>query len=108
MAIDRKPRAICSISIRVISRRRWIKPRRRRNARAPSSIMPAQSRTRQQAGADFLASTLKQAGAALAADKAAVRAAQFNFNYTEIRAPFSGRLGRNQAAIGTMVSARWS
>jgi multidrug efflux system membrane fusion protein len=49
-------------------------------------------------------SALQQATAALAADKAAVRAAQLNLEYTEIRAPFSGRIGRNQAAIGTMVS----
>jgi multidrug efflux system membrane fusion protein len=53
---------------------------------------------------DQRTSTLHQAEAALAADKAAVRAAQLNLDYTEIRAPFSGRLGRNQAAIGTMVS----
>ena len=53
---------------------------------------------------DQRTSTLNQAVAALAADKAAVRAAQLNLDYTEIRAPFSGRLGRNQAAIGTMVS----
>jgi multidrug efflux system membrane fusion protein len=49
-------------------------------------------------------SSLQQATAALAASKAAVRAAQLNLEYTEIRAPFSGRIGRNQAAIGTMVS----
>jgi multidrug efflux system membrane fusion protein len=49
-------------------------------------------------------STLEQADAALAADRAAMRAAQLNLEYTEIRAPFSGRIGRNQAAIGTMVS----
>ncbi len=53
---------------------------------------------------DQRTSTLNQAEAALAADKAAMRAAQLNLDYTEIRAPFSGRLGRNQAAIGTMVS----
>jgi multidrug efflux system membrane fusion protein len=49
-------------------------------------------------------SSLQQATAALSASKAAVRAAQLNLEYTEIRAPFSGRIGRNQAAIGTMVS----
>jgi multidrug efflux system membrane fusion protein len=49
-------------------------------------------------------SSLQQSTAALAASKAAVRAAQLNLEYTEIRAPFSGRIGRNQAAIGTMVS----
>jgi membrane fusion protein, multidrug efflux system len=53
---------------------------------------------------DLRQSTLEQAGAAVAAAKANVRAAQLNLDYTEIRAPFSGRIGRNQAAIGTMVS----
>jgi multidrug efflux system membrane fusion protein len=53
---------------------------------------------------DLRTSTLNQAEAAVAADKASVRAAQLNLDYAEIRAPFSGRLGRNQAAIGTMVS----
>ncbi len=48
-------------------------------------------------------SAMEQAEAALAMDRAAVRAAQLNIEYTEIRAPFSGRIGRNQAAIGTMV-----
>ncbi|MBB4201124.1 efflux transporter periplasmic adaptor subunit [Rhodoblastus sphagnicola] len=48
-------------------------------------------------------SAMEQAEAALASDQASIRAAQLNLEYTEIRAPFSGRLGRNQAAIGTMV-----
>ena len=48
-------------------------------------------------------SAMEQAEAALAADRASIRAAQLNLEYTEIRAPFSGRIGRNQAAIGTMV-----
>jgi membrane fusion protein, multidrug efflux system len=50
-------------------------------------------------------SSLQQAQAALSASKAAVRGAQLNLDYTEIRAPFSGRLGRNQASIGTLVGA---
>jgi len=50
-------------------------------------------------------STLEQAEAAVAAARASVRAAQLNLEYTEVRAPFSGRIGRNQAAIGTMVGA---
>lgn len=52
---------------------------------------------------DLRRSSMEQAEAALAADRAAVRAAELNLEYTEIRAPFSGRIGRNQAAIGTMV-----
>jgi membrane fusion protein, multidrug efflux system len=49
-------------------------------------------------------SSLGQAEAALVADRAAVRTAQLNLSYTEIRAPFSGRLGRNQAPTGALVS----
>jgi multidrug efflux system membrane fusion protein len=53
---------------------------------------------------DQRASTAAQAEAALALDQAAVRAAEINLSYTEIRAPFAGRLGRNQASVGTLVS----
>jgi multidrug efflux system membrane fusion protein len=52
---------------------------------------------------DLRHSAMEQAEAALAMDRAAVRAAELNLEHTEIRAPFSGRIGRNQAAIGTMV-----
>jgi membrane fusion protein, multidrug efflux system len=37
-------------------------------------------------------------------DEAAVHTAEINLSYTQIRAPFSGRLGRNQASIGTLVT----
>ena len=50
-------------------------------------------------------STLKQAEAALTMDRALGRTAELNLSYTEIRAPFDGRLGRNQAPNGTLVSA---
>lgn len=50
-------------------------------------------------------STVRQAAAALAMDQAAIRAAQLNLSYTEIRAPFAGRLGRNQAPVGTLIGA---
>ena len=54
---------------------------------------------------DQRSSGMRQAEAALVADRAAQRAAQLNLAYTEIRAPFPGRLGRNQAAIGTLAGA---
>ena len=50
-------------------------------------------------------SALLQAQAALAMDKAAIHTAEINLSYTEIRAPFAGRIGRNQAALGTLISA---
>ncbi|MGI6850644.1 efflux RND transporter periplasmic adaptor subunit [Mesorhizobium sp. 1B3] len=54
---------------------------------------------------DLRNSTVRQAEAALAMSRAAVRAAEINLAYTEIRAPFDGRLGRNLAPKGTLVGA---
>ena len=53
---------------------------------------------------DQRTSALRQAEAAIAMDEATVRTAEINLSYTEIRAPFDGRLGRNQAPIGTLVN----
>jgi multidrug efflux system membrane fusion protein len=52
---------------------------------------------------DQRASAMHQAEAALVLDHAAIEAAKLNLGYTEIRAPFAGRLGRNQAARGALV-----
>ncbi|WP_026620573.1 membrane fusion protein, multidrug efflux system (plasmid) [Ensifer sp. WSM1721] len=49
-------------------------------------------------------SAVRQAEAALAMSRAAVRTAEIKLDYTEIRAPFAGRLGRNLAPEGTLVS----
>ena len=53
---------------------------------------------------DQRSSSVRQAEAALTADHAAVRAAQLNLDYSEVHAPFAGRLGRNQAPVGTLVT----
>jgi membrane fusion protein, multidrug efflux system len=53
---------------------------------------------------DQRTSATRQAQAALTMDEAAVHTAEINLSYTQIRAPFSGRLGRNQASIGTLVT----
>jgi multidrug efflux system membrane fusion protein len=50
-------------------------------------------------------STLGQAQAALAADQAAERTAENNLAYTEIHAPFPGRVGRSLVHEGTLISA---
>src|SRR3981189_99766 len=52
---------------------------------------------------DQRASTLGQSEGSVAMDGATVHSAEINLAYTEIRAPFSGRLGRNRAAVGTLV-----
>ena len=52
---------------------------------------------------DQRASSMHQVEAALVLDRAAIEAAKLNLGYTEIRAPFAGRLGRNQAAKGALV-----
>jgi multidrug efflux system membrane fusion protein len=54
---------------------------------------------------DQRTSAVRQAEAALAMGEAATRTAELNLSRTEIRAPFPGRLGRNQAPVGTLVSA---
>jgi membrane fusion protein, multidrug efflux system len=54
---------------------------------------------------DQRGSNMRMAEAAVSMDQASIRTAQLNLGYAEIRAPFSGRLGRNQAPIGTLIGA---
>ncbi len=49
-------------------------------------------------------STEYQASAALTADRAAIETAQLNLAYTEIRAPFAGRLGISQVYEGGLIT----
>jgi multidrug efflux system membrane fusion protein len=49
-------------------------------------------------------SAVRQAEAALTMSRASLRIAELNLGNTEIRAPFAGRLGRNQAPIGTLIN----
>ncbi|MDR3494761.1 MAG: efflux RND transporter periplasmic adaptor subunit [Ancalomicrobiaceae bacterium] len=54
---------------------------------------------------DQRTSAVKQAESALAIDRASIRTAELNRGYTEIRAPFAGRLGRSVASVGTLVGS---
>jgi membrane fusion protein, multidrug efflux system len=54
---------------------------------------------------DQATSTFHQSEATLLADSAAVRTAKLNLQYTEIRAPFAGRLGRSFVHEGALISA---
>ncbi len=53
---------------------------------------------------DQRTSTQQQAEAALAADQAAIRTAELNLAYTEIRAPFAGRLGKSLVYEGALIT----
>lgn len=54
---------------------------------------------------DQSTSSFRQAQATLAADAAAVETARLNLGWTEIRAPFAGRLGRSLVHEGALINA---
>ena len=51
-------------------------------------------------------SLMQQAQANIMADKAAIRTAQLNLGYTQISAPFDGRLGKSLVHEGALVTAQ--
>jgi membrane fusion protein (multidrug efflux system) len=53
--------------------------------------------------ADNATGSAQQARANVAAQKSAVESARVNLNFTHIRAPISGRIGRSAATVGALV-----
>ncbi|MPZ37427.1 MAG: efflux RND transporter periplasmic adaptor subunit [Rhizobiales bacterium] len=58
-----------------------------------------------QASIDQRVGAYREAEGNLQAAQAALRSAQLNLNYTEVRAPVSGRVGKLEITIGNLVSA---
>jgi membrane fusion protein, multidrug efflux system len=54
---------------------------------------------------DQTTSNFYQSEATLAADAAAIQTAELRLGYTEIRAPFAGRLGKSLVHEGTLINA---
>ena len=54
---------------------------------------------------DQTTSNFHQSQATLAADAAAIQTAEFKLGYTEIRAPFAGRLGKSLVHEGALINA---
>ena len=50
--------------------------------------------------------TWKQAQAAIAAAKAAIKTAKINLDYTKVKAPISGKIGRSLVSEGALVTAQ--
>jgi multidrug efflux system membrane fusion protein len=85
----------------------------RRDAAARNYARSRQSRTSALAKDGWVAkdtveqnaSALQQSDAVLVADEAAIRTAKLKLSYTEIRAPFAGRLSRSLVHQGSFISA---
>jgi multidrug efflux system membrane fusion protein len=84
----------------------------RRDAAARTYARSRQTRTETLARDGYVAqdtkeqnaSVVNQADAVLAADEAAIRTARLRLSYTEIRAPFSGRLSRSLVHEGALIN----
>jgi len=64
-----------------------------------------ESRTVSQSALDQRLSAYHEATAALRSAEAALQSAQLNLGYTEIHAPISGRVGKQQITAGNLVAA---
>ncbi|EJT04563.1 efflux RND transporter periplasmic adaptor subunit [Rhizobium sp. CCGE 510] len=63
------------------------------------------NRTISQSDLDQRQSTLAEAQAGLRSAQAALRSAQLDLDYTEVRAPVSGRIGKIEVTAGNLVAA---
>lgn len=73
----------------------------RQQARRATALLQGQAAS--QAQHENAVAAEKQAEAALAGDKAALRRARLNLDYTTVRAPISGRIGRALVTEGALV-----
>ncbi len=73
-----------------------------RRARARSESLLGRGNISQAAHEDAFAANL-QAQADVKAAEAELRAAELNLSYTEIHAPFAGRIGRSQYSVGDLL-----